>query len=63
MGHIKGSNMAGKRVGGCPGWWVVSKSLSGACFQNYTSYGYEILWVDRSYQRGVQCIRTLTLAF
>ena len=24
--------------------------LSGAYLQNYTSYGYEILWVDRSYK-------------
>ena len=23
--------------------------------KNYTSYGYEILWVDRSHQGGVQC--------
>ena len=29
--------------------------LSGAYLQNYTSYGYEILWVDRSHQGGVQC--------
>ena len=29
--------------------------LSGAYLQNYTSYGYEILWVDRSHQRRVQC--------
>ena len=36
--------------------------LSGAYLQNYTSYGYEILWVDRSYQGGVQCTGTITLA-
>ena len=36
--------------------------LSGAYLQNYTSYGYEILWVDRSHQRGVQCTWTITLA-
>ena len=36
--------------------------LSGAYFQNYTSYGYEILFVDRSYQGGVQCTGTITLA-
>ena len=36
--------------------------LSWAYLQNYTSYGHEILWVDRSYQGGVQCTWTLTLA-
>ena len=36
--------------------------LSGAYLENYTSYGYEILWVDRSYQGGVQCTWTVTLA-
>ena len=36
--------------------------LSGAYLQNYTSYVYEILWVDRSYQGGVQYTWTLTLA-
>ena len=36
--------------------------LSGAYLKNYTSYGYEILWVNRSHQGGVQCIWTLTLA-
>ena len=35
--------------------------LSGAYLQNYTSYGYEILLVDRSYQGGVQCTETMTL--
>ena len=35
--------------------------LSGAYLQNYTSYGYEILWVDRSHQGGVQCSWTITL--
>ena len=35
--------------------------LSGAYLQNYTSYGYEILWVDRSHQGGVQCTWTVTL--
>ena len=34
--------------------------LSGAYLQNYTSYGYEILWVDRSHQGGVQCTWTIT---
>ena len=37
--------------------------LSGAYLQIYTSYGYKILWVDRSHQRGVQCTWTVTLAF
>ena len=37
--------------------------LSGAYLQNYTSYGYEILWVDRSHQGGVQCTWTVTLAY
>ena len=36
--------------------------LSGAYLQNYTSYGYEILWMDRSHQGRVQCLWTLTLA-
>ena len=35
--------------------------LSSAYLQNYASYGYEILWVDRSYQVGVQCTWTVTL--
>ena len=38
--------------------WILSR----AYLQNYTSYGYEILWVDRSHQEGVQCIWTVTLA-
>ena len=33
-----------------------TRVLSGAYLENYTCYGYEILWVDRSYQGGVQCI-------
>ena len=41
---------------------VASSSLSGTYLQNYTSYGYEILWVYRSYQGGMKCTRTLTLA-
>ena len=36
--------------------------LSGAYLQNCTSYGYEILWVDRSHQGGVKCTWTVTLA-
>ena len=38
--------------------WILSR----AYLQNYTAYGYEILWVDRSHQGGVQCTWTLTLA-
>ena len=30
-------------------------SLSGVYLQDYASYGYEISWVDRSHQGGVQC--------
>ena len=46
------------------GWWVggVLHSLSGAYLQDYASYGYEILWVGRSHQGGVQCTGTITLA-
>ena len=36
--------------------------LSGAYLQKHTSYGYEILWVDRSHQGGVQCTWTITVA-
>ena len=36
------------RAGGVP------HSLSGAYLQNYTSYGYDTSWVDRSHN-GVQC--------
>ena len=36
--------------------------LFGAYLHNYTSYGYEILLVDRSYEGGVQCMGTITLA-
>ena len=32
---------------------AASTSLSGAYLQNYSSYGYEISWVDRSHQGGV----------
>ena len=39
-----------------------TRVLSGAYLEIYTCYGYEILWVDRSYQGGVQCIWTVTLA-
>ena len=37
-------------------------SLSGAYLQDYASYGYEISWVDRSHQGGVQCTGIKTLA-
>ena len=47
-GRIMGSPVASEREGGR----VASYSLSGAYLQNYTSYGYEILRVDRSHQRG-----------
>ena len=46
----------GGRTGGVP------HSLSGAYLQDYASYGYETSWVDRSYQGGVQCTGTITLA-
>ena len=47
MGCIMGSPVAsGRAASGCS---------SGAYLQNYTSYGYEILWVDRSHHGGVQC--------
>ena len=49
-----GSPMAGGRE--------ASTSLSGAYLQNYSSYGYEISWVDRSHQGGVQCAETITFA-
>ena len=39
-----------------------TRVLCDAYLENYTCYGYEILWVDRSYQRGVQYIWTVTLA-
>ena len=37
------------------GGWVggVPHSLSGAYLQNYSSYGHEISWVDRSHEGGV----------
>ena len=36
-------------------------SLSGAYLQDYASYGYEILWMDRSHQGEVQCRGIITL--
>ena len=36
-------------------------SLSGAFLQDYASYGYEISWVVRSHQGGVQCTGIITL--
>ena len=41
---------------------AASTSLSGAYLQNYSSYSYEISWVDRSQQGGVQCAGIITLA-
>ena len=41
---------------------AASTSLSGAYLQNYSSYGYENSWVDRSHQGGVQCAGIITLA-
>ena len=35
--------------------------FSGAYLSNYISYDNETLWVDRSHQREIQCIKTLTL--
>ena len=49
-----------------PKFWVIalflinSWFLSGAYLKTYTSYGYEIMWVNRSHQGGVQCTWTLT---
>ena len=45
-------------------WWVggLPHSLSGAYLQDYASYSYEISWVDKSHQGGVQCTGTVTLA-
>ena len=43
-------------------WLAASTSLSGAYLHNYSSYGYEISWVDRSHQGGVQCAGIITLA-
>ena len=48
--------------GGWVGGQAASTSLSGAYLQNYSSYGYEISWVDRSHQGGVQCAGIITLA-
>ena len=46
-GRIMGSPVAGGRR---------PHSLSGAYLQDYANYVHEILWVDRSHQKGVQCI-------
>ena len=54
-GCIMGSPVAGRQAGGQGDGRVASSSLSGAYLQNYTSYCYEILWVDRSHQGRVQC--------
>ena len=55
-GRIMWSPVVGGQAGGVP------HSLSGAYIQDYASYGYEISWVDRSHQGGVQCTWTVTLA-
>ena len=48
MGRIMGSPVASRRA--------ASSSLSGAYLQNYTSYGYEILWVVTTWVKtGVSC--------
>ena len=47
--------------GGRTGGWR-PYSLSGAYLQDYASYGYEISWVERSHQGGVQCTKIITLA-
>ena len=50
-----------------PKFWVIalflinSWFLSRAYLKTYTSYGYEIMWVNSSHQGGVQCTLTLTL--
>ena len=44
-----------------PSFLINSWFLSGAYLKTYTSYGYEIMWVNRSHQGGVQCTWTLTL--
>ena len=54
MGLIMGI-IRGGRVRGRAGGWAASSSLSGAYLQNYATYGYEISWVDKSPQAGVQC--------
>ena len=49
-GHSMGSPVAG----GIP------HSLCGSYLLDYASYGFEISWVDRSHQGGVQCTGTIT---
>ena len=56
-GHIMLSPVAGRRADGRR-----PHSLSGAYLQDYTSYGYETSWVDRSHQGGVQYTGIRTLA-
>ena len=55
--RIMGSTVADGRASDVP------HSLSGAYLQNYTSYGYETSWVDRSHEGGVQCLKIITLSF
>ena len=54
---VQAGGWAGAQAGGrCP------HSLSRAYLQNYASYSYEISWVDRSHQGGVQCTEIITLS-
>ena len=46
-GTIMGSPVASGRS--------ASSSLPEVYLQTHTTYGHDILWVDRSHQRGVQC--------
>ena len=62
MGSPVESVRVGGRTGIQAGGRAAYSSSSGAYLQNYTSYGYGILWVDRSHQGGVQCTWSLTLA-
>ena len=59
---VKDVTYYGITYGGRASGRAASTSLSGAYLQNYSSYGYEISWVDRSHQGGVQCAGIITLA-
>ena len=55
---VKDGTYYGINRGARAGGWTGGRrphSLSGAHLQDYASYGYEISWVDRSHQGGVQC--------
>ena len=60
MGRIMLSPVAGGWVDGRAGG--IPHSLSGVYLQDYPSYSYETLWVNRSHQGGVQCTGAITLA-